>query len=87
MSGTLDQQLTDLTTLAQKQADDFTKFKADVDAALSAIQSGGTLTAAQQAQIDNLRSIMTASDTAVTNADSALGTPSARSASARPSNP
>lgn len=72
MFGTLDQQLADLTTLAQKQSDDFAKFKADVDAALAAIQSGGALTPAQQAAIDNLRTIMTATDTAVTAADSAL---------------
>lgn len=75
MSGSLDDQLASLTALAQKQSDDDVKFRADVTAALAAIQTGGTLTAAQQAAIDNLRNIMTTSDDATVAADAALPGP------------
>lgn len=74
MSGTqtLDQQLASLTTLAQKQQSDFAQFQTDVKAALAAIQSGGSLTPAQQTAIDNLTAIMTTTNSNITAANSAL---------------
>jgi hypothetical protein len=67
MADTADQALGELAALEQAQAAALAKLQADVTAALARIQTGGPLTAAQQAEVDALKGAM-AADTATVDA-------------------
>ena len=67
--------LESLTADVQKLTTDGAAFRAAVTAALAAIQAGGTLTAAQQAQVDQIDTMITTEDNAVLAAQAALPAP------------
>jgi len=76
MSETNDQAIGELTALEHTHAAALAKLQADVTAALARIQTGGPLTAAQQAEVDALKSAM-AADTATVEAIDASTQPPA----------
>lgn len=75
MSETTDQALGELTALEQVQAADLAKLKTDVAAFIAGIQNGGTLNAAQQAQVDALKAAMSADTATVQEIDQSVQPP------------
>lgn len=72
MSETTDQALGELTALEQVNAAALAKLKADVAAFIAGIQNSGTLTAAQQAEVDALKAAMGADTATVGEIDTSV---------------
>lgn len=72
---TTDQAVADLTAAEAKQATDLAKLKTDVATALAGIQSGGTLTDAQQASVNALKAAMGVDDATIEGIDTTVQPP------------